>query len=361
MVYLIESAGYERDENNNINFFLLLKIGFTTENNRDSRFGNYKTDNVTYTLIYEIPEATEEHEKKLHYKFRELRYKTGREWFYYDQTIIDYIKSVTIDQLDALPFPSNSRVKPGLAKLIVGSVLPIKDLTNRKEEINEYVEEMSSELGKKLNIEENIIEYLRKDPRINNDDIDKYLSLKNNKTDIIYSIDSRINAEVKSFLSNYSELTTIYDKLKILCEYDISNDAKSIVLGQIPDSDEVKSYYTSLTPERLKALSYNSARIKKELKIITFDPICLINNVYDKFKTGCRLSLVEIKDRLSNIYTSINYKKSPKATDILDYFEVKECIIITSLSDGTKKRLRGYELVSSYEQEIRDKLKAMKN
>ena len=170
-----------------------------------------------------------------------------------------------------------------------------------------------------------------------------------------------VTREVSYFLRIYEGLTTIYDKLKLLCEFDLSDQAKEVVLSQIPDSDEVKSYYTALSPEKLKALSYNSTRIKKELGILTFSPELLINSIYDNFQSGKRMSLVDIKTKLSEIYQRISYEKSPKATDITEFFDVKECIIVQNLGGGNKKRLRGYDLLTSHEQELRDKLKAMKN
>ena len=168
-----------------------------------------------------------------------------------------------------------------------------------------------------------------------------------------------VTREVSYFLRIYEGLTTIYDKLKLLCEFDMSDQAKEVVLSQIPDSDEIKSYYTALSPEKLKALSYNSTRIKKELGILTFSPELLINSIYDNFQSGKRMSLVDIKAKLTEIYQKINYEKSPKATDIIDFFDVKECIIVQNLGGGNKKRLRGYDLLISHEQEMRDKLKAM--
>ena len=152
-----------------------------------------------------------------------------------------------------------------------------------------------------------------------------------------------VNMEVSSFIKIYESLTTIHDKLKLLCEYDLSNIAREIVLAQIPDSDEVKSYYLALPKEKLKAVSYNSTKIKKELGIITFSPELLRASIYHEFKIGDRLTLLEIKDRLSNLYSSINYKRSPKATDILEFFEVKDSTI--TLKDGSGRRLRGYKLI----------------
>ena len=155
-----------------------------------------------------------------------------------------------------------------------------------------------------------------------------------------------VNMEVSSFMRTYESLTTIHDKLQILCEYDLSSDAKSIILAQIPDSDEIKSYYLSLGPQRLKALSYNTHKIKKELGIVTFSLELLRANIYKEFKIGYKATLLEIKDKLINLYTSINYTRSPKATDLLEFFDVEECRLTVVDDSGNKKRLRGYKLIS---------------
>ena len=60
--------------------------------------------------------------------------------------------------------------------------------------------------------------------------------------------DDIVNREVSEFLKVYTGLNTIYDKLKLLCEYGLSQDGIDIVLGQINDSDEIKSFYLSLYP-----------------------------------------------------------------------------------------------------------------
>ena len=59
----------------------------------------------------------------------------------------------------------------------------------------------------------------------------------------------------------------MHDKLKMLCEYSfISENELDIVLGQIADSDEIKSYYLALGPKKLKALTYSKTYIKKNLE-----------------------------------------------------------------------------------------------
>ena len=157
--------------------------------------------------------------------------------------------------------------------------------------------------------------------------------------------DDIVNQDVSEFLKVYTGLTTIYDKLKLLCEYGLSEDAIQVVLGQINDSDEIKSYYTSLSPDRLRSLSYNSTKIKKELGIATFNQELLESSIYSEFKIGDKLALSIIKDRLEYLYNSIGYNKTPKAKDLENYFNVKESSARVEI-DGIKKIVKVYNIIS---------------
>ena len=163
--------------------------------------------------------------------------------------------------------------------------------------------------------------------------------------------DDIVNREVSEFLKVYTGLNTIYDKLKLLCEYGLSQDGIDIVLGQINDSDEIKSFYLSLDPQKLKALSYNSTNIKKYLGIITFNKDLLKRSIYSNFNLGEKYSLANLKNKLGELYSSINYTATPKANDIENYFEVKE-FTTTEIIDGVKKRVRNYELLKRKEVEL---------
>ena len=167
-----------------------------------------------------------------------------------------------------------------------------------------------------------------------------FSSLRSNLTK-----DDIINRDVTRFLCIYDTLTTIYDKLKMLCEYPVSREAIQIVLDQIVDSDEIKSYYLALGPQKLKALSYNSFRIKKELGIVTFSPELLVNTITLNFNPGEKYTLSDLKIKLGNLYSSISYTATPKANDILNYFDVKEISLYERKEDGTRKKIRGYELL----------------
>ena len=161
--------------------------------------------------------------------------------------------------------------------------------------------------------------------------------------------DDVVNRDVTRFLCIYETLTTIYDKLKLLCEYNVSREVIQIVLDQISDSDEIKSYYLALGPQRLKALSYSVTKIKRELGIVTFSPELLINTITLNFNSGEKYSLSSLKEKLGNLYSSINYTATPKANDILNYFEVREISIYERKEDGSRKKIRGYELLNRKE------------
>ena len=160
--------------------------------------------------------------------------------------------------------------------------------------------------------------------------------------------DDIVNHEVSEFLKIYTSLTTIHDKLKILCEYGLSNDAIQIVLGQIADSDEIKSYYTTLGPQKLKSLSYNSTKIKNYLGIVTFSQELLESSIYSEFKVGDIWLLSDIKSRLECIYNNINYDKIAKASDLISYFEIQETMLRKEIN-GEKKRVKVYKILKKKE------------
>ena len=151
-----------------------------------------------------------------------------------------------------------------------------------------------------------------------------------------------INQEVSGFLNEYQELKTYYDKIKLLCEYGLSEQSIKIVLDQL-GGDEIASHYIALGPERLKKLYYNKTNIKKELGIITFNKNLLI---LSKFSVGDRIGQAKIKEDLRSLYNSVGYTAIPKATDLEEFFNIKRAKINEILEDGTKKRVDALELIS---------------
>ena len=172
------------------------------------------------------------------------------------------------------------------------------------------------------------------------------LTLFSTVHDTIETYDSGINRDAKRVLEEYESLTDVQDKYKLLCESPYPEEVIKIVVNQLHDSDPVKGNYLSLGPQKLKALSYKKINIQKALGIVTFNPLLLQNHIYQDFKVGDKLTLSEIKQRLVSIYNSINYDKVAKANDLESYFEVKKIVIYEKNPDGSRKQIKGYELLS---------------
>ena len=158
------------------------------------------------------------------------------------------------------------------------------------------------------------------------------------------SSDDIINQKVSEFLREYQKLGTFRSKLKYLCEYGFSDEVIGIVLDQIGEHDNIKSYYISLGSQKLRALGYDKYKIEKELGIVTFSYELLESSIYSEFKVGDKLTLSSIKDRLDYLYKSISYTATPKATDLEKFFEIKNSSIY---EDG--KKIKCYTLLKKKE------------
>ena len=339
MIYLIETTYYNKNTKEILD---LLKIGYTEDSNKDKRFTLYKLHNPGYKLLYEISGYDEDIEKRVQYKFRDLKYNEyGNEWFYYSDDIINFFRD--IDKVDLDSLPKNPVRGSKEFKKIKNECREVLSYFFNTKDTEEYLENIISKVKDQLS-KDYVIEYLRKDRNVGNERVDKYFEVLRCRETGIYCEDDMVNQEVSEFLRIYISLNTMKDKLKLLCEYGLSSDAIDIVLGQIADSDEIKSYYTTLGPDRLRALSYSKTFIKKELNIVTFSQDLLEKSMYLEFKEGDKLSLVDIKTKLTNIYDSISYDRKAKATDLENYFEVKKCTI-----NFPDKRVNGLEIIKKKE------------
>lgn len=154
------------------------------------------------------------------------------------------------------------------------------------------------------------------------------------------SSDDIINQRVSEFLEQYQKLGTFKAKLKLLCEYSFNDQIIGVVLDQIGEHDNIKSYYTALGPQKLRALGYDRYKIEKELGIVTFSYELLESTIYNEFKVGDKLTLSGIKDRLGYLYSSINYTAVPKATDLEKFFEVRPIVIYEKKIMGQESKLK---------------------
>lgn len=153
----------------------------------------------------------------------------------------------------------------------------------------------------------------------------------------LYNIDDRI----KDFLTNFERLTTASQKIEMLCKNSLTQAELSYVLNSIPSS--FKNYYEKLGPDKCRALGYNITKVQEEYSKECHTVLDLPKIVGDLFDVGKKYKLVDIKIALQGAYNKVNLKKTAKASDLLNWFEVKKIQVTNKI---TGKRDVGYELLS---------------
>ena len=341
MIYLLKSAEYENNK-----FFFSLKIGYTNDEETDitknKRLFTYFAHHRSIELLHIIPNGTEEQEKKLHYKFRKYLW-VGDEWYYYSNEIVNYIKSVTLEELDKLPIKKINIKDSKKFKKIKRDLKCILEYSyNNKEEIDSALLEAFSNIRGKIT-NESILKYLE----FQGKDFSKYYEVQKRIEAEDFGLDRETNHKVSEFLKHYQQTTTKLDKLKLLCslgEIDDTKEILNLVLDQLQESDQVKSYFVNLGFKRIKELGFNLSRLNKALGIISFSPELLQEKIYSEFKEGDEILWSEIKNKLTNIYSEIQYEKTPKAINIKEFFEVKE-YSTSEIIEGKRQRYKGYKLI----------------
>ena len=117
--------------------------------------------------------------------------------------------------------------------------------------------------------------------------------------------------------------------------------------GHIHSSDlywlplNYRNYINILGAEKIKALYYCEADIKREINSLKNGDL-VRDSFIEKFPIGMRITLKEAKEIIRLIYVELSISKAPKATDLLEYLEVKQVFIYDS---STKKQSKGYEIL----------------
>ena len=163
-----------------------------------------------------------------------------------------------------------------------------------------------------------------------------------NRFSVFNTIDSvlgtstkEVGVEIAKFWKKFKEMKTKADKLRLICETDLSPEAREHIEKSV--SVELKNALT-LGKEKLKALGYKNNLdnlAQSKILLLSLDDI-----IYQEFKVGDRLSNKEIKSRIKNIYLNNQIKLTPKAIDIEKWFQTKPCTINLG-----GKRINGLELI----------------
>lgn len=130
---------------------------------------------------------------------------------------------------------------------------------------------------------------------------------------------------------DYSRLMKQYIKA-------IENEDKDVIKMISEYSEEHKRHVDVLGVEKILALSCNKTKVSKLVE----DLERLDDKYYDivsklSLKTGQRYTRKEIKEKLSGVYKSLSINKTAKASDIAEYYTVRDCYV--------NRVNRGYEIL----------------
>ena len=150
--------------------------------------------------------------------------------------------------------------------------------------------------------------------------------------------------EVDIAVSEFEEIKNIVDRLKYMCNTSLSKDQLDRFISRIPTI--YQNYYRVFGIDRIKALGYNKYYLDKEYDKLygnqDVDMFDVKNEIVSEFEIGQKYAKAEIKSKLGEIYNRMKLTKTPKASDLEEYFELKPCKLSNS---ETGKRDAGFEII----------------
>ena len=156
--------------------------------------------------------------------------------------------------------------------------------------------------------------------------------------------------EVQSILKEFESLKYFTDKMKYLYSLNMRPELAIVILNNIYDTSYSK-YYWFISASRASALKYQKGNLEKEYNIINKISVDDIKDkvkisILNKFIIDEKYTMSDIKAKLGEIYIELKYNKTPKATDLNDYFELKKCQITNK---ETGKLDHGFKIIKKKE------------
>ena len=338
MIYVIRSAAAVDESIPSFEF--ILKIGYCRDDREKVRTTAYLTENSTIKILFTIPGGTEQDEKNLHHHFRKyLKYRN--EWFSYEQEILDFFKThTTKESLEELDTYYSKK-----------KLIELEQLKNARflENKQKYINPILHNLG---DIE--IIGYVKKQEELakvlNNlfltfSDIDSYF--RSNYPDIDFNTPEIISEKAQKILQEFENQPFFTGKMKYLYSLHMDEDIAKQVLDNIYDTSYSK-YYWTISSSRAGSLKYQKGNLEEEYQnIINPKDLSQIEEdvrtkILSSFLPENRYLKSDIKETLRKIYEDLGYDKTPKASDLEEYFELHPCQI---KNKETGKKDNGFEIL----------------
>lgn len=346
MIYILRSSAFKGDSSNE--FETIIKIGYTSEKSKKNRIDLYLTENPTIKVLYLIPNGTKEDERNLHMHFNLYRVY-GREWFKDVPEIIDFFETHKTKK-------SLSEVDNVLRKLSVSENSKVSKNRKENKDKEDIVNSAIRIIIKKYSFDINDLSISKR--------IEKYLWLHiNNFWETIEKVVPDCLESIKiakqnldelkvenlilyKFKSEFTSLSNSFE-VRMKCIYDYHEQYPQLfeqfgdfISTFIPRSYE--NYINTLGFDRMKANSFHEAEIIREIENISNLERAKETNIIESiFSIGSKYTKKEIKEVLGKLYKENNISKTPKASDLEEYFELKS----VKLKNSDGKWEHGFEII----------------
>jgi hypothetical protein len=153
------------------------------------------------------------------------------------------------------------------------------------------------------------------------------------------------NSLIQKILEEFNSINGFNNKMKYLYSLHMDEDIAKCVLNNIYDTNYAK-YYWTIPANRAGTLAYIQKNLEKEFENINREKSDNVENrvkekVIQTFQINLKYTKSDIKETLRSIYESLNYNKTPKASDLENYFELKDC----KLTNSSGKQDHGFKII----------------
>ena len=148
---------------------------------------------------------------------------------------------------------------------------------------------------------------------------------------------------VQHILREFESKQYFTGKMKYLYSLNMEPDIAKQVLDNIYDT-RFSKYYWTISASRAGSLNYQSGKLEEEYNSLMgfkTNENEIKEKILQTFLVDSRYLKSDIKETLRKIYEELGYSKTPKASDLEEYFEIKECKITNSLG----KQDHGFKIV----------------
>ena len=144
-----------------------------------------------------------------------------------------------------------------------------------------------------------------------------------------------------SFIEEFESKSIFFDKMKLLCDVyfsypELYTQYSMLLSAKIPI--EYQNYINLLGFEKIRSLGYQRSELEKFISDMNK---LQTNSITSLFQVGSKYSKAQIKEMLREFYTTNNITKTPKASDLEDYYNLKSCQF---MENG--KKVNGFLILS---------------